>query len=159
MKEILNMAGNALVAVSGRGETLALKSLALVGLAVLLMALWRRGAAGARHLAWVTVFLCLLCLPGLVRFMPVWHPPAWMASAGFNVNLPGMTSLGTAEPAVRQSATMPVAQSGGEVAVAAKNFSGEATAAKTPVQSVAISWGEILVAIWAGGILDRKSVV
>ncbi len=51
------------------------EKLGALGMALLLMALWRRGAASARHLAWVTVFLCLLCLPGLVRFMPVWHPP------------------------------------------------------------------------------------
>ena len=133
---------------SGLLESVAARSLVVLMLILLAAALWRRGAAAARHLAWTTTFLCLLCLPVFVQFIPVWHSPTWISSAGFNNRLPDSVTFVSQKLIHLETKPSPaISENVGGAPVSIGNAS-----STVPVKR-AVRWGGIGVAIWLAGMM------
>src|ERR1035437_8186535 len=130
-------------------ESMAWKSLVIVTLVVVVTALWRHGAATARHLAWTTTFLCLLCLPVFVQFIPVWHPPTWIIPASLNNSLPDSVSFVSQKLIHSETKLLPVvSENAGGASDSTRN-----TSSILAVKRVAVGWGGFVVAIWFAGMI------
>ena len=75
---------NALTNWSGFLEPVVWKGFVILVFVFAMTALWRRSAAAVRHLAWTMTFVCLLCLPVLVRCLPAWNAPMWIVPTAMN---------------------------------------------------------------------------
>jgi beta-lactamase regulating signal transducer with metallopeptidase domain len=134
---------------SGLLESVAGKGLVILALVIAATTLWRRGAAAARHLAWTTTFLCLLCLPVFVQVIPAWHPPTWIVPAGLNNQLPDSVSLVSQKSIPPETKPSPaVLENTGATPDSAKDLS-----SALAVEHNAVGWGGMVVSIWLAGML------
>ena len=133
---------------SGLLWSLAWKSIAILALIIAAMLLGRRSTAAARHLAWTVGFICLLCLPVVVRYAPVWHAPAWIVRPGLNLNAPEVRNF-TLEKLDRPAASSPSLEHNKASGMRDKAASSNAVG---PNKNSAVAWSGIAVGVWLAGI-------
>ena len=139
---------NALTNWSGFLEPVVWKGFVILVFVFAMTALWRRSAAAVRHLAWTMTFVCLLCLPVLVRCLPVWNAPMWIVPTGMNYKLPDSLSF-ILESQPGSESKAPLAASGSQPGTPPSSDISRQTA---PVNDV-VKWSDIAVVVWFAGIM------
>jgi beta-lactamase regulating signal transducer with metallopeptidase domain len=147
MKFIVESA-NVLTNWSGFLEPVVWKGFVILAFVFAMMTLWRRSAAAVRHLAWTMAFVCLLCLPVLVRCLPVWNAPMWIVPAALNNKLPDSLSF-ILENQPGSESKAPPAASGSQPGTPPSSDISRQTA---PVNYV-VKWSDIAVVVWFAGIM------
>ena len=147
MKFIVD-AVNPLAVLGGAVQPLMWKSLVLLGLVFVGTALWRRGTAAGRHLAWTVSFFCLLCLPVLAPCLPAWRAPAWLPLSSQAGGPPDSfeLALNAAGPPASRT-TVPV-----EVPAAAASATQNIIVSNPHTVVPALNWRGILTITWLAGV-------
>ena len=132
---------------SGLMESVAAKSFVVLALVIVVVTLWPRSTASARHLAWTTTFLFLLCLPVFVRCLPAWHSPAWMGSLNWNNRLPDVVWFNSEKLTQPEMEPSPVVSN--QLPAPSHSAANSGIISMKP----AGGWGGVFVVIWLAGLL------
>ena len=150
MKTVMENFWRAVTGTGVHGEWLAIKSAVILALALVVMRLWRRGSASARHWVWAAVFGCLLCLPALERLAPTWHAPAWVTVAGLTLNEP--QAISATAPAPTGADTMAATPASGDMAKVTGVKAAQASTVQKAAVLRAMPWGRVAIVVWLAGV-------